>query len=193
MINQENPELAGHLIRVGNVCCKIGRWLGLDHFERDLLSRAGKLHDCGKSKISQEILKKAGPLSQEERREIEFHPRLGFLLVCFVDKTLARIIAAHHEQANRPHYPRRGQRRRGLIDLSPILDERTGQERREMDERIKRLAELLSIADIYDALSQPRPYKDAWSREQVRGELLRNFPHQEELIDRLIKEEMVQS
>lgn len=175
-IRKRDPGLYDHLKRVEEICLRIAGRIGLCQDDTDLLTRAGKLHDCGKLGIDPNILNKKGPLTEEEWGVVRTHSRLSFLILFPINEEVAKIVVAHHEYGNRFCYPRNNQR--GSLDV--------GEERRKTDQRIGRLAGLLSLADKFDALSHDRLYKGSWNPQEVREELLKLFPDQSELIGFLI-------
>lgn len=96
------------------------------------------LHDFGKICVPLEILKKASPLTRDERNNVEHHTTAGYILLCYylqnVNHVAARIARDHHERKNGSGYPRG-------IRLND------------------RMVEIVAICDIYDALTSPRPYR----------------------------------
>ena len=120
------------------------------------------LHDIGKVGIPDAILRKPGPLDAAERELMKMHVLLG---ACYFDNprsewdTLAREISLnHHEKWDGSGYP-------GAIgDLSlerlPDIPGKKGPE-------IPLSARIVAVADVYDALSSKRAYKDAWEEERV--------------------------
>lgn len=103
---------------------------------------AGVLHDIGKNAIDDRIVNKPGPLSQSERYVIQSHPLLGRQIaegVPEVDNVVLDGILYHHERYDGAGYPV------GLIG-----------------EGIPLLARILTVADVYAALTSGRPYRPAW-------------------------------
>ena len=96
------------------------------------------LHDFGKICVPLEILKKESPLTQKERKHLEHHTTAGYILHCYysqnIDPLAARVARDHHERNDGSGYPR------GIR-----LSDRT--------------VEIVSVCDIYDALTSPRPYR----------------------------------
>ncbi len=143
------------------------------------LGYAGMLHDIGKGDIPLEILVKDGPLTAEERKLIETHPRLSFL---FAEKnglgTTKKIVAAHHEYKREP-YPRSGIERRTAS--------REIEERRTFNPRIIQLAQMVAAADLYDALTSARSYKQPWPIARVENVLRQEYTGDQRYIDQLLK------
>lgn len=135
----------GHQMRVMSLTMRLASALQLaDSAEaRRIVIRAGLLHDVGKALIPAGIVNKPGRLSPEERRVIEQHAALGARLAASypcIEPGVLDAIHYHHEQFNGRGYPA------GLIG-----------------EEIPRLARVLAVADVYDALTSHRPYRAAWS------------------------------
>nr|MDQ3317257.1 HD domain-containing protein [Actinomycetota bacterium] len=112
---------------------------------RDMM-RAGLLHDIGKLGVSNRILDKPGPLNDEEYAKIKQHPRLTYDILSRVGpfQPIAETAANHHERLDGSGY------HRGLaaenLDLPPRI---------------------LSVADVFDALSADRPYHKALPKEKA--------------------------
>lgn len=117
------------------------------------------LHDIGKIGIPDRVLLKPGKLDPEERALMQRHVQIGETIATEMARDLAlnnklafdvmrNIIACHHERGDGSGYPR------GL----------------KMDE-IPLEARIIAVADVYDALSTPRPYKKPWAEEQIQEEL----------------------
>lgn len=105
------------------------------------------LHDIGKSKVAEEIIKKPGPLTAEEYEEIKKHPTYGYEMLKdleSVDSVVRVSILQHHENSNGSGYPT------GL-----------------RDEDIYEYAKIIHICDVYDAMISERCYKEAQSPEYV--------------------------
>jgi len=140
----------GHSERVGKYALVIGKSIGLKEEELNILYDAARLHDIGKIGISDSILNKPGRLSVEERKIIEKHPEIGEKIVQPL-KTFRRLlplIRHHHE----------------FLDGSGYPDGLRGEE-------IPLAVRILTVADIYDALTTDRPYRKALGWEEVKKEL----------------------
>ncbi|GAB2779762.1 HD-GYP domain-containing protein [Streptomyces daliensis] len=130
----------GHSERVGRASVLIGRELGMDHERTEALRFAGILHDVGKLGVPTRVLRKDGPLTDEERAVIELHPEYGHEMVRgigFLDEARAAILH-HHERLDGSGYPY------GL---------RGGQ--------IPEFARVVAVADAFDAMTSTRSYRRA--------------------------------
>ena len=109
-------------------------------------TRAGLLHDIGKLAISNRILDKPGPLTDEEFAKVKQHPRLTYEVLTRVApfRSIAEAAASHHEKLDGSDY------HRGVSAEDPNLPSR-----------------ILAVADVFDALSQDRPYRPAMPMEKV--------------------------
>lgn len=140
------PGAVGHMHGVGTVAAAIALAAGWDEETAGELRIHGALHDIGKLGISAAILTKPGPLTAEERREVERHPTLGRRLLggCSspLMQTAARVAAEHHERWDGGGYPR------GLAG-----------------DAIHPFARAIAIADVFDALTSARPYRPALTPE----------------------------
>jgi putative two-component system response regulator len=131
---------AGHCERLAAMGTALGAALGLSRAELIALYRGGYLHDIGKIAVPDAILFKPGPLSQDEWAVMRTHAIKG-VEICSPARTLAAvlpIVRNHHERWDGSGYP----------------DGLRGEE-------IPLLARVLQIADVFDALTSPRPYKPA--------------------------------
>jgi HD-GYP domain-containing protein (c-di-GMP phosphodiesterase class II) len=154
--------------------------------QRDRLRIAAKLHDVGKIGISDAILKKPGRLDPDEIRQMQQHTIIGARLFADsptqFDETAREVVLNHHERWDGAGYP-------GYVDLDgrPIVDPTTGLPRAggKRGEDIPLFARIVGLADVFDALSSRRIYKEAWKEEQVleyiRSETGRHFDP--ELVD----------
>jgi len=146
IIDAKSPFTYRHSEGVARVAVAMAGRAGLSpEATRDLL-RAALLHDIGKLGISNRILEKSGPLTDEEFATIRRHPKLTHDILSRVGpfKSIAETAANHHEKLDGSGY------HRGI-----------GAEELDLPSRI------LAVADIYDALSADRPYHEALPQEKV--------------------------
>ncbi len=149
-VEARDPYSRGHSERVAEYSVKMAEKLGLGQDDIKILRDACKLHDVGKIGIADEILKKPGRLSPEEREIIEKHPLVGEGIVRPL-KSLSNLIDPirhHHEKLDGTGYPD------GL-----------------KQEAISVITRIVTVADIFDALTTDRPYRQGLSYEETFKEL----------------------
>lgn len=142
----------GHSERVGRASVLIARELGLDDERVEVLRFAGILHDVGKLGVPTRLLRKDGPLTEQERRVIELHPEYGHEMVRgigFLGEARAAILH-HHERIDGSGYPY------GLTGA-----------------QIPHCARLVAVADAFDAMTSTRSYRRARPVEAAVAELRR--------------------
>jgi HD-GYP domain-containing protein (c-di-GMP phosphodiesterase class II) len=139
-IDAKSEWTAGHSERVTQLAMKIGRVLALTPEELDNLYRAGLLHDIGKIGAPVEIIDKAGALTDEEFQILSEHPGIGERILEPLEAyaEVTPMVKQHHEWFNGRGYP----------------DGLSGEE-------IDIGARIMAVADVYDALTSKRPYRDA--------------------------------
>lgn len=136
---------------------------------RDLLRMAATLHDVGKIAIPDHILKKAGPLTPEERLVMQQHPIQGakLFLESYSDFDSACFLVTlnHHERWDGTGYPGNV----NVIDGTPLPGYQTadGRAAGKYGTEIPIFGRIVCIADVFDALISKRVYKEAWPEEKV--------------------------
>ncbi|MFE5586968.1 HD-GYP domain-containing protein [Kitasatospora sp. NPDC056531] len=128
----------GHSERVGRASVLIATQLGMEAERLRTLRFAGILHDVGKLGVATELLRRNGPLSEDERRAVEVHPVYGYELVRGIDflgEAHAGILH-HHERMDGRGYPS------GLAG-----------------EQIPEFARIISVADAFDSMTSTRSYR----------------------------------
>jgi HD-GYP domain-containing protein (c-di-GMP phosphodiesterase class II) len=151
-IAKRDSDTGAHNYRVAWFAALIGEEVGLSGSTMQALIAGSFLHDVGKIGIPDAILLKAGRLDDAEMETMRTHVALGEEIVCgmgWLDGA-HEVVAAHHEKWDGGGYPR--QLAEEAIPLS---------------------ARIFAIADVFDALSSKRPYKDPMPFEQVMS-ILRN-------------------
>jgi len=147
-VEGRDPTLGDHVERVARYAVGLGQCLGLNRRELIALRHAGIVHDIGKIAIADAILLKQGPLTADERLIIQQHADFGYNILkplrTFADSLPA--VRFHHERLDGSGYPL------GLRGAEVPL-----------------LAQILAIADVYDALSAERHYRHAMSVEEACG------------------------
>jgi len=140
-----------HSKRVGDLAARIARRLGVDEEQVELVRLAGSLHDLGKLAIPEDLLRKKGPLTDEERVVLERHPEIGYrMLESLGVNPVAEWVLHHHERWDGRGYP----------------DRRAGEE-------IPLGARILFVADAYDAMTSERVYQERLDPDEAFAELER--------------------
>jgi two-component system, response regulator RpfG len=141
-------ETSRHLIRMSLYVKALAEASGLTPDEVELLELAAPLHDIGKVGIPDSILLKAGPLNDEELAVMRTHPTIGYnVLLDSPSKYLqkgAEIAHSHHEKYDGTGYPKKLKGKK--IPIS---------------------ARIVALADVFDALTTKRPYKEPWTIEET--------------------------
>lgn len=138
-LDARDRETEGHSTRVSRLACLLGEALGLNGNQLKALERGALLHDIGKIGISDSILHKPGKLTEDEWRLMRIHPDIGARIVegiPFLQDTLP-VIRYHHERWDGSGYP---------VGL------------RETDIPIQ--ARIFAVADVFDALTSKRTYRE---------------------------------
>jgi putative two-component system response regulator len=143
-----------HIWRMATYARMLALAYGLPEDFSALIAQAAPMHDTGKIGVSHSILKKPGKLDAQEWTEMKMHPRIGHDILSTskapIFSLAAEIALNHHERWDGSGYPQ------GLAGaLIPVS------------------ARVVAVADVFDALSMKRPYKEAWPTEQVLAELRR--------------------
>jgi len=137
-----------HLSRMAAYSRLIAVQLGLPEAECDLVRDAAPMHDIGKVGIADAVLLKPGPLNDEERKIMQRHPQIGADILAGSESPLlqagAVIAISHHERYDGGGYPH------GLAG-----------------EAIPLYGRIIAVADVFDALTNARPYKPAWPLERA--------------------------
>jgi len=150
-LDMRDTGTARHSQTVGRYCELMARELGLpaEHLER--VRVAGILHDIGKIGVPDAILRKPGPLTDEEYAQMRKHPEIGARILCGAELDDIRgWILAHHERPDGQGYPSR---------LT--------------NEEIPLEAKILAVADAYEAMTSDRVYRKAVGAQAARRELER--------------------
>jgi putative two-component system response regulator len=147
-------ETGSHVIRVCHYSSIIAEACGLPENEAELLFNAAALHDVGKIGIPDSILFKPGPLDEEEWKVIRSHCEIGFKIIGPHQNKLlqsaAHVALTHHERWDGSGYPH-GSKGNDI----PLF------------------GRIVSVADVFDALTSERPYKKAWSVAEAVTEITR--------------------
>ena len=153
-----DDDTGEHTKRVGEMTARIAEALGWPQVEVELIRRAAPLHDVGKIAIPDSILLKPGKLTPQEFERMKMHTTLGAKMLSggrFPLLQLAEEIArTHHERWDGS----------GYIGLR--------------EEAIPMAGRIVTVADVFDALTSKRPYKEAWTISDAVEEIQRQSGHQ---------------
>lgn len=136
-----------HSINVSLLCMMIGKWLKYDRNTIKLLVQAGMLHDIGKANVDSKILNKPDILTTEEFDEVKKHPVYGYRILekmKEVPDSIRKGVLMHHEREDGSGYPM------GI-----------------RGDKIHDFAKIIAVADIYDAMTSNRKYKEKDSPFEV--------------------------
>lgn len=144
----KDSETALHLMRMSNYCGLLAAALGLPAHEVEIIRHASPMHDIGKIGVPDAVLMKPGPLDDDEWRIMREHPLHGArILASPVTPLLVaaeEIARTHHERYDGTGYPQ------GLKgDAIPLF------------------GRICAVADVYDALTSKRPYKEAFAEDKA--------------------------
>ena len=147
-----DDDTGQHTQRVGRTAVRLGEVIGLAEGTLACLSVAAPLHDIGKVAIPDAILLKPGPLTERELRIVRNHTVIGAEMLADSQSSILQmgcdIARSHHERWDGKGYP----------------DGTAG-------EAIPLAARIVAIADVFDALTQSRPYKRRWPLELAVREI----------------------
>ena len=145
-------DTGAHIKRMAHYSRLIARNLGMRAEECELLLHAAPMHDIGKVGIPDHILLKPGPLDREETRIMRNHTVIGHQILDGSDSYLLQMAAVvaltHHERFDGSGYPRAL-----AAEAIPIF------------------GRIVTVADVFDALSSRRPYKESWRIDDARSHL----------------------
>jgi len=137
-----------HVKRVTEITYKLALLYGMHEEEAKMLKNASSLHDIGKLGIRDTILHKRGILNSKEYREMKKHVSLGVEMLKYSElplfKTATIVVEQHHEKFDGTGYPH--QLKAGQIHI---------------------YGRIVALADVFDALTHKRVYKDSWTQGEV--------------------------
>jgi len=140
-----------HSLRVGKLCQGIAGEMEMKRPESSFVAMAGLLHDVGKVFMT-EVINYPGELASKQKDMISYHPQFGtrFLNIHWnnLPSSVTEGIVLHHERLDGKGYPY-------------SLEE----------PEIPLVARIVAVADVYDAMGQPRPYRPALSQQAIKEEL----------------------
>ena len=148
IVETRSQETANHVVRVAEFCYVLAKKYGLDEETCEMLRLASPMHDVGKIGVPEAILNKPGKLTAEEFAVIRQHSQTGYEILKKSNRpimqTAAIIALQHHEKWDGGGYPA------GLAG-----------------DQIHVYGRIAAVADVFDALSHKRCYKDAWPLEKI--------------------------
>ncbi|HLO29925.1 MAG TPA: HD domain-containing phosphohydrolase [Anaerolineales bacterium] len=149
-LDLRDKETEGHTQRVTVLTQRLALKMGVDRSELEHITRGALLHDIGKMAISDEILRKRGPLTPEERLIMQKHPVHAYEMLSPIEflRPAIDIPYRHHEKWDGTGYPH------GL-----------------KEKQIPYAARIFSVIDVWDALTSDRPYHQARPHDEVRQQI----------------------
>ena len=140
------PDFVGHSMRVADLSATIAAELGLSDDEVEAVRAAGRLHDIGRVGIRDAVLSKKGPLTAKEQTHVREQVVIGFQILSPLEHlgSVREFVKSHHEHWDGSGYPD------GL-----------------KGEDIPLGARILCAAEIFDAITSPRPYQEPMSSESA--------------------------
>ena len=146
LLTIKSPFTSKHSIGVAEKAAQYARYIGYDVLDIEKMYLAGALHDIGKMMVGNEILEKPDKLTDEEFDKMKNHAGYTYLILSQVDdfEEIRDWAALHHEKLNGKGYP-----------FGKTADELNEQER------------IMACVDIYQALTEERPYKKGMSHEKA--------------------------
>jgi putative nucleotidyltransferase with HDIG domain len=149
-LDARDQYTAGHSAAVAIYARDIAKRMGLSQEQQELIHLCGLVHDIGKIGLPAGLLEKPGPLTLEERRQMEQHSEIGERILRNVDdySEIADVVRSHHERIDGMGYP----------------DGSHGDD-------IPLLSRIIGVADAYDAMTSDRPYREALPSRVARMRL----------------------
>lgn len=146
IVDYKSPFTSRHSIGVAEKAAQFAKYIGYDVSDIEKMYLAGALHDIGKMAVGNEILEKPDKLKDEEFDKMKNHAGYTYLILSQVDgfEDIRDWAALHHEKLNGKGYP-----------FGKTADELNEQER------------IMECVDIYQALTEERPYKKGMSHEKT--------------------------
>lgn len=168
VVEKRDPYTAGHQKRVAQLAVALGRELGLNDERLEALRMASLLHDIGKIHIGAGVLNKPTKLDELEMSMIKTHSTVGYEILKSVDfpGPVAEIVLQHHERLDGSGYPE------GLSAAEISLE-----------------AKILAVADVVEAYTSKRPYRLAYSFDDVIKKVSeeRGTLYDREVVEKCIK------
>jgi len=158
-----------HSLNLAALGVLLGKSMELGQEDLEMLGLAGILHDVGKCLVSRDIISKPGPLTLQEFDAVKQHPSLGYAYLSRqenIPEPVLRAVLEHHERLDGSGYPT-GMKNGGIHPYSSII----------------------SVVDVYDALTSDRVYRSRMSPHRALRTLfnMRGQAFPEDMVDRFIK------
>lgn len=148
LTEEKDPYQVGHAQRVADYATKLAREAGVDGWDLTYLRIGAFIHDLGNMAVPAEVLNKTDALDDHERELMKVHTLMGDSMAKQLDfpEEVRPVVRSHHEQWDGGGYP----------------DRLVGEE-------IPFSARVVGIVDVYDALTSPRSFRQAYSRDEALG------------------------
>ena len=167
LVDLRDAYTAGHESEVGVIAYKIGQKLGYAEEHCQLLKWSGIVHDVGKIAIPNEILSKPGLLSLLEYKLIQTHVQMSYDILqgIEINYPLAMVVLQHHERLDGTGYPH------GLKGDEILID-----------------AQIIAVADVFEAMVSHRPYRAGLGQDEALRELIdhKHTKYNAEIVDVLV-------
>jgi putative nucleotidyltransferase with HDIG domain len=152
LVDSRDPFTHGHQQRTAALAERLARRMRMQPSQVELIREAARVHDIGKIGTDDHVLLKPGPLDAREEADMHKHSEIGAKLLARLPEFWegASLVLAHHERPDGKGYPR------GLSGHELPLE-----------------AQVVAVADAYDAMTNDRPYRPALSGQAMRVELMR--------------------
>ena len=146
-LRKKSKETEGHIRRVTEMTLELADRMGVSEQELVHVRRGALLHDIGEMRIPDDILLKCGPLLPDERALMRRHPAYAYQMLSPIKylQPALDIPYCHHERWDGTGYPRKLK-----------------------GEQIPLVARIFAVVDVWDALRSDRPYRKAWSDDEVK-------------------------
>jgi PAS domain S-box-containing protein/putative nucleotidyltransferase with HDIG domain len=153
IMDTRDPYTAGHQMRVTKLAVSIAQEMNLSPDKIESVKIASLIHDIGKIGIPSEILTKPADLDTIEFSFIKKHPEIGYTILKDIDfpYPIAQIVLQHHERNDGSGYPQ------GLKGKDILLE-----------------AKIINVADVVEAMSSHRPYRESLGIDVALEEIIRN-------------------
>ncbi len=149
-LEAKDPDFVGHSMRVAELAASVAAELGLSDDDIEAVRAAGRLHDIGKIGIRDDVLRKQGPLTEDEQSHIREQVLIGFRILAPLGHlgSVRQYVRSHHEHWDGTGYPD------GLRGVEIPVG-----------------ARIVFAAEIYDAITSPRPYQERLTRQAALAQM----------------------